>query len=79
MKVLHIEDNEQNRYRAPFLIEQRGFTVPIVAVTSFMLAGDREESLAADRDDSLEKPIHPATFVDDIGRFPRPLEKERAP
>ena len=27
MKILLIEDNEQNRYLATFLLEQRGFTV----------------------------------------------------
>lgn len=115
--VLIIEDNEQNRYLATFLLEQRGYEVvaavdgatgiriaearapdailldiqlpgmdgyavakhlrelatlvgtPIVAVTSYAMAGDREKSLAAGCDGYLEKPIDPETFVDEIERI----------
>lgn len=127
MKVLLIEDNEQNRYLATFLLEQRGFTVvhaasgpagieraaaeifglvlldiqlpgmdgyavaralrgnaalvavPIVAVTSYAMAGDREKSLAAGCDGYLEKPINPETFVDDVTKFLRPSGKAGTP
>jgi CheY-like chemotaxis protein len=115
--VLLIEDNEQNRYLATFLLEGRGYTVaaagdgprgvemarslplslilldiqlptmdgyavarslrevvalravPIVAVTSYAMPGDREKALAAGCDGYLEKPIDPATFVDDLERY----------
>lgn len=115
--VLLIEDNEQNRYLATFLLEGRGYTVaaasdgprgvemarslapglivldiqlptmdgyavarslrdvvelrtvPIVAVTSYAMAGDREKAIAAGCDGYLEKPIDPATFVDELERF----------
>ena len=43
-------------------------TIPIVAVTSYAMAGDRERILAAGCDGYLEKPINPDTFVDDIRR-----------
>ena len=114
--ILLIEDNEQNRYLASFLLEQRGYAVvhahdgtsalahvqaatpdlilldiqlpgmdgyavaralraltgalvvPIVAVTSYAMVGDREKALGAGCDGYLEKPIDPATFVDDIER-----------
>jgi CheY-like chemotaxis protein len=119
-KILLIEDNEQNRYLAAFLLEQRGYEVvpaesgplgielarrvrpdlilldiqlpgmdgyavagalksdpalkaiPIVAVTSYAMVGDRERALAAGAEGYLEKPINPETFVSDIERFLRP-------
>ncbi len=43
--------------------------VPIVAVTSYAMVGDREKALAAGCDGYLEKPINPETFVADIERF----------
>ncbi|MBL4919297.1 response regulator [Szabonella alba] len=109
-----IEDNEQNRYLATFLLEGRGFkviaavdgisgielarttradvilldiqlprmnghdvaralrgipdlnSVPIVAVTSYAMVGDREAVLAAGCNGYIEKPINPETFVDEV-------------
>lgn len=114
MKILLIEDNEQNRYLATFLLEARGHQVlqaesgsigielaekavphlilldiqlptmdgysvarelrsnealkhiPIVAVTSYAMAGDREKALAAGCNGYIEKPINPETFVAEI-------------
>jgi two-component system cell cycle response regulator DivK len=43
-------------------------TIPIVAATSYAMAGDRERILAAGCDGYLEKPINPDTFVADIKR-----------
>ncbi|MEX2583726.1 MAG: response regulator [Gemmatimonadota bacterium] len=40
--------------------------VPIVAVTSYAMAGDREKALAAGCDGYIEKPIDPETFVSEI-------------
>jgi CheY-like chemotaxis protein len=37
--------------------------VPIVAVTSYAMVGDRENALAAGCDGYLEKPINPDTFL----------------
>jgi two-component system, cell cycle response regulator DivK len=115
--VLLIEDNEQNRYLATFLLEHHGFTViaaengqrgielagdqvpdlvlldiqlpamdgytvarglraidamravPIVAVTSYAMAGDREKSIEAGCNGYIEKPINPDTFVAEILEF----------
>jgi CheY-like chemotaxis protein len=115
--ILLIEDNEQNRYLATFLLEQRGHRVdsacdgptgismaqaktpdlilldiqlplmdgydvarelrasqslqriPIIAVTSYAMSGDRERCLAAGCDAYIEKPINPETFVSEIERF----------
>ena len=43
--------------------------VPIVALTSYAMAGDKEKALAAGCDGYLEKPINPDTFITDIERF----------
>lgn len=115
-RILLIEDNDQNRYMATFLLEKHGYEVvpavdgptgielaarvqpclilldiqlprmdgyavarelrripalrgiPIVAVTSYAMMGDREKALTAGCDGYLEKPIDPETFVLDIER-----------
>lgn len=115
--ILLIEDNEQNRYLATFLLERHGYTVisasdgrqgiatarslapdlilldiqlptmdgydvarelralggldavPIVAVTSYAMVGDREKALAAGCTGYLEKPIDPDTFVAELETF----------
>ena len=119
-RILLIEDNDQNRYMATFLLEKHGYEVvpavdgpagielaakvqprlilldiqlpqmdgytvacelrrnpalsgiPIVAVTSYAMMGDREKALAAGCDGYLEKPINPETFVADVERHLRP-------
>jgi two-component system cell cycle response regulator DivK len=43
--------------------------VPIVAVTSYAMVGDRERVLAAGCVGYLEKPINPETFVADIEQY----------
>jgi two-component system cell cycle response regulator DivK len=47
--------------------------IPIVAVTSYAMMGDREKALSVGCDGYLEKPINPETFVSEIERFlPQP-------
>jgi CheY-like chemotaxis protein len=115
--ILLIEDNEQNRYLATFLLEKAGYAVipasdgplgielagrvlpqlvlldiqlpsmdgyavasalrrnpqladiPIVAVTSYAMVGDREKALASGCTGYMEKPIDPATFVVEVERY----------
>ncbi len=122
-KILLIEDNDQNRYLATFLLEKHGYEVvpavdgltgielaakvrpllilldiqlprmdgyavarelrrnpalngiPIVAVTSYAMMGDREKALAAGCDGYLEKPIDPETFVANIERHLAPVNE----
>jgi CheY-like chemotaxis protein len=48
--------------------------VPIVAVTSYAMAGDRERTLAAGCTGYIEKPINPDTFIAEVERhLPDPL------
>lgn len=116
-RILLIEDNEQNRYLASFLLQAKGWEVvhaadgpsgvelcsqinpalilldiqlpgmdgyavaralradprlaaiPIVAVTSYAMPGDRERCMAAGCNGYIEKPIDPQTFSDEVARF----------
>ena len=44
-------------------------TTPIVAVTSYAMVGDREQTIAAGCNGYIEKPINPETFIAEIERF----------
>ena len=43
--------------------------VPIIAVTSYAMVGDREKSLEAGCSGYIEKPIDPDTFVPEMEKF----------
>lgn len=50
--------------------------LPIIAVTSHAMVGDRERALAAGCDAYIEKPIDPISFVDEIREA---LDRDAAP
>ena len=43
--------------------------LPIVAVTSYAMTGDREKILATGCEGYIEKPINPDTFIDQVRKF----------
>lgn len=43
--------------------------IPIVALTSYAMAGDREKALSAGCTGYIEKPINPKTFVSQIEEY----------
>lgn len=43
--------------------------IPIIAVTSYAMAGDRERCLAAGCNGYIEKPIDPQTFAEEVERY----------
>ncbi len=45
--------------------------VPIIAVTSYAMVGDREKALAAGCIGYIKKPINPDTFISDIEQYLR--------
>ena len=51
--------------------------MPIIAVTSYAMVGDRERIMTAGATGYIEKPINPETFVADIARhLPRDPDSE---
>ena len=50
-------------------------SIPIVAVTSYAMAGDRETILAIGCEGYIEKPIDPDSFVDQVREFLPEREK----
>lgn len=46
--------------------------IPIVAVTSYAMVGDRERALAAGCNGYIEKPVNPDTFRAEIEKFLAP-------
>jgi len=43
--------------------------IPIVAVTSYAMSGDREKAMAAGCSGYIEKPINPETFISEIAGY----------
>lgn len=52
-------------------------SVPIVAITSYAMIGDREQVLAAGCTEYMEKPINPETFMAELQRYLPPLSDPR--
>jgi two-component system, cell cycle response regulator DivK len=117
IKILYIEDNDQNFYLVNFILSAKGYavargrdgregidlarkenpdlilldiqlpvmdgyetarelrkipgvsTTPIVALTSYAMAGDREKAMAAGCTGYIEKPINPKTFTSQIEHY----------
>ncbi len=68
--LLDIQLPEMDGYAVARALRASGAVdaVPIIAVTSYAMPGDREKVLAAGATDYIEKPIDPDTFMDRLGR-----------
>jgi len=117
IRILYIEDNDQNFYLVHFILGARGYevvrardgregislattinpdlilldiqlpvmsgyviagelrkipdlaTIPVVALTSYAMPGDREKALAAGCTGYIEKPINPRSFTAQIEEY----------
>ena len=48
---------------------EAGREIPIIAITSYAMVGDREKTLNAGCTAYIEKPINPETFLDELNRY----------
>ena len=69
--LLDIQLPEMDGYEIARRLRSNGDldAIPIVAVTSYAMVGDREKALEAGCDGYIEKPINPETFLDQVEVF----------
>ena len=69
--LMDIQLPEMKGYEATTLIKSMADInrIPIVAVTSFAMEGDREKALAIGCVGYIEKPFAPETFVSEIEKY----------
>lgn len=72
--LLDIQLPEMDGYEVVRRLKSQESTaqIPVVAVTSYAMAGDRETILAVGCHGYVEKPIDPDTFVDTVTAFLKP-------
>jgi len=66
--LLDIQLPEMDGYAVAAELKKHGeiSDIPIIAVTSYAMVGDRERILAAGATGYIEKPINPETFIGEI-------------
>ena len=71
--LLDIQLPQLDGYQVARLLRQDGRlrNVPVIALTSYAMPGDREAALASGCDGYIEKPIDPDTFVSEIRTYLR--------
>ena len=75
--LLDIQLPEMDGYAVALeLTKNKLFQIPIVAVTSYAMTGDRERILAAGCIGYIEKPINPETFVTEIEQYLLPRKPQ---
>ncbi len=55
-----------------------GCTIPIIAMTSYAMAGDREKMLAAGCNGYIEKPIDPRTVITQVQKILGEINEENS-
>ena len=69
--LLDIQLPEMDGYEVAWMLKKMpGISeIPIVAVTSYAMRGDKENVIAAGCDGYIEKPINPDSFISEIEQF----------
>jgi two-component system cell cycle response regulator DivK len=69
--LLDIQLPELDGYAVASLIreEDKLQSIPIIAVTSYAMTGDREKALESGCTGYIEKPINPETFMKEVQQF----------
>ena len=79
--LLDIQLPEMNGYEVATELRKIDLlrNVPIIAVTSHAMVGDRERTLAAGCDGYIEKPIDPETFIGEVEEFLKNFQPSSLP
>lgn len=66
--LLDIQLPEMDGYSVAAIISRSSDLnqIPVIAVTSYAMPGDKEKALASGADAYMEKPINPETFVGEV-------------
>ena len=67
--IMDIQLPDIDGHEATRRIRAAGSELPIIALTSYALAGDKEKALAAGCTGYLTKPINPETIVSEIKNY----------
>lgn len=69
--IMDIQLPDMNGYEATKKIKESDAArdIPVVALTSYAMAGDREKAFAAGCNGYITKPINPETFMEEIKTF----------
>lgn len=69
--LLDIQLPDMNGYEIAHKLKNNPQTkdIPIIAVTSYAMVGDREKTMESGCTGYIEKPINPDTFLSEIKRF----------
>jgi signal transduction histidine kinase/ActR/RegA family two-component response regulator len=71
--LMDIQMPEMNGLEATRAIRQKGYKIPVVAITANALKGDREQCLEAGCDDYLPKPVDKYDLEDMIQKYIQPV------
>jgi PAS domain S-box-containing protein len=66
-------------YTATQILRSKGFTLPIVAVTAYTMAGDKQKCLKAGCTSYLTKPVVPDVLVQELSKFLTARKDQPAP
>jgi len=69
--LMDIRMPEMNGYEATKIIKSQNKNIPVISLTAYAMAEDREKSVAAGCDEYVSKPFNPRDLINKIGEFIR--------